>query len=462
MSKYKTNICNILGCEEPEYKYHLCKKHYEFYSANPITLQFMEEHDVIRNRRKGWHLRLKQIMQNIIHYTLNWPMPLVEHFPLEHVFLGELYLLRRGKTVDSNRIEKVIEDFTIPENENLSDMKRVLNIRDIETSELGQKEEYLLAVNDLPSKWPIILSATGMVLLFCFFKWIMEPGFVVRGLDAIEIRALYWHYVPYIFALGVFVFLGLLIPSQYNYFVERCYTMTLFKKVEENADVVNQVQFVKERKARSGSYYASMIGYATGTTALIFFVIMGEGTPFTWQALLLCLALTLAIVPLSFSYGEMVLFYPVVESLKRKRIAIDLYNADRRGGLRRYHRFLYLTFLYNEGLAVTLLGLYSQLFVSKWWVLLLVFMLLPRFNHAGWAIAGWVRSIVDFHKAKKKELGYLVTREGSTENRNKAEILNKTYPLGVIPFIWYLIGAILIPYVVNQLPKWEEVVEWLK
>ena len=462
MPKYIPNICNISGCEEPEYKHHLCKRHYEFYSANPTTLRFMAEREALDNRRAEWKLKLKRIMQYIIHYVLNFPMPLVEHFPLEHIFLGELYSLEREDSVDSVRVEQVIEDFNIPENENLSDMKRVLNIRDIETSEIGCKEKYLLGAKDLPSKWPIVLSVTGLVLLFCFFKWIIGPCFVIRGLGALRITSLYWHYAPYLYALAVFVFLGLMIPSQYNFFVERCYSMALYKKVEENADVVNQVQFVKERKARSGSYYASILGGATGTTVLIFIVLLGRGTPFTWQAVLFCIALTLAIVPLLFSYGEMALFYPVVESLKRKRIAIDLYNADCRGGLKRYQRYLYLTFLYNEGLAVTVIGLYAQLSISWWWALLLVPMLLPRFNHAEWAIVGWVRSIVDFHKEKKAEKERLLAMEGSIENRSKAEMLEKTHPLGFIPFILYLIGAILIPYVVNQLPKWEVIVEWLR
>ena len=116
MPKYIPNICNISGCEEPEYKHHLCKRHYEFYSANPTTLRFMAEREALDNRRAEWKLKLKRIMQYIIHYVLNFPMPLVEHFPLEHIFLGELYSLEREDSVDSVRVEQVIEDFNIPEN----------------------------------------------------------------------------------------------------------------------------------------------------------------------------------------------------------------------------------------------------------------------------------------------------------------------------------------------------------
>ena len=161
------------------------------------------------------------------------------------------------------------------------------------------------------------------------------------------------------------------------------------------------------------------------------------------------------------SYCEMVLFYPVVEALKRKRIAIDLYNADHRGGLKRYHRFLYLTILYNEGLAVILMKGYAMLPVSRWWVILLIILILPRFNHAGWAIIGWVRSIIDFYREKNAEQERLEIQGGTAESMSKMELLKKVYPVGIMPFILYLAGAIVIPYIVNQLPKLTDLWEGL-
>ena len=236
----------------------MCKKHYDFYKENPLTAKHIDAVQSLEDGTAGWKLKGKVILQSIIHHVLNIPMSMIEHFPLEHVFLAELYSLCHSKTINSERIQRVLEDFDIPENENLSDMRRVLNIRDVETSELGFKESYLLKKSDLPSKWPVVLSLLGFCLLFCFFKWIVGPDFEIRGESLPFVVQVYWKYLPYACALVLFIFLGVLIPSHFNFFLERCYNMTLYKEVKDNADVVNQVNFVKERKVRSGSYYATI------------------------------------------------------------------------------------------------------------------------------------------------------------------------------------------------------------
>lgn len=459
MLSYIENKCNVPGCDGKEYKHHMCKMHYDFYSENPLTAQYMKAEQALEDGTAGWKLKATVILQSIIHHTLNIPMPLIKHFPLEHVFLGELYYLRRAKTIDSERIQQVIADFNIDENENLSDMQRVLNIKDIETSELAAKEEYLLKKEDLPSKWPVIFSIIGLCLLYCFFRWIAGGDFQIRGAGIAQVAEVYRRFFPYACVLTLVILLGIMIPSQYNFFVERCYNLTLYKDVKDNADVVNQVKFVKERKVRAGSYYATILGTFFGTSTLIFWTLLGHGSPVTWLSVLFCIAVVLSVVPLVFSYNEMALFYPVIESLKRKRVAIDLFNADHRGGLKHYHRFLYLTFLYSEGLAVVLMTVYAMLPVSRWWVLLLILLILPRLNHAGWAIVGWVKSIKDFYKEKNAEQEKLEIQDGSAESMNKMELLKKVHPIGIIPFVLYLSSTILIPYMVNQLPKVSELLK---
>ena len=228
---YKDHQCNVPGCDEPEYSHHMCKRHYDFYTENPLTVRFMDAVQALEDGTAGWKLKGKVILQSLVHHSLNIPMPLIKHFPLEHVFLGELYSLRHTKTINTERIQRVIEDFDIPENENLSDMQRVLNIRDIETSELGPKENYLLKKNDLPSKWPIFLSVIGLCLVFCFFQWIAGENFQIRGVGLAQVEAVYRRYFPLACALAGAVFLGVLIPSQYNFFVERCYNMTLYRDI---------------------------------------------------------------------------------------------------------------------------------------------------------------------------------------------------------------------------------------
>ena len=459
---YKVGTCNVPNCAEPEYKHHMCKKHYDFYSANQITARFMEEVDAIEKGTAGWKLKLKLIMQFLVHHALNWPMPLIHHFPLEHVFIGELYSLRTSKTVDRKRVEQVIGDFDISKNENIADMRRILNIRDIETSELGPKEKYLLGNRDLPSKLPILISAIGFILLFCFFEWIISQDILIKGYDLLQLKTLYYKFMPLGYSLILVVLMGVLMPTQYNFFIERCYNMTLYNDVKDNADVVNQVRFVKERKALSGGYYWTLFGVSTGLTIAVFWSLLSGDTIISWSAVFLCFAISMAVVPLMYSYNEMALFYPVVESMKKKRVAIDLYNADHRGGLSRYHSFLYKIFLYNEGITTVLIMLYRMLPISKWWIILLIPTLLMRYNHAGWAIAGWIRSIVDFYKEKRAEKARLSAFEGSVENMEKMELLNKVYPLGIIPFLKFLILSFLIPYIVNQLSELSDFVEFFR
>ena len=117
-----------------------------------------------------------------------------------------------------------------------------------------------------------------------------------------------------------------------------------------------------------------------------------------------------------------------------------------------------MIFLFNEGVSTVLVMLYCQLPISKWWLILLLPMLLMRFNHAGWALIDWVRSIVDFYKEKRVEQYRLIAHEGSSENMSKMELLNKTYPTGIIPILLFLIGSILIPYIVNQLPELSDLI----
>lgn len=461
MVNYKPHICNIHNCSNPEYKSHMCQEHYDFYMQTPAVRSVVNEVASLEYKTAGGRLKIKRALQSLFHYCFDIPMPLVEHFPLEHVFLVELYTASHSEQVDSERCKRVISDFDIPENENIAAMKRVMSIRDIETSELGPKEKYQLEKKDYPSMIPIIITVVGIILLLGFFEWIVGIDFQVRGADLNTIRALCLHYIPYVCAFAIFVILGQMIPSSYNFFVDRCYNMTLFKRIEDNADIVNQVCYVKERKARAGSYYATLLGSSLGTIVCIFWSILGGGTPFTWKLVVFALAVAFTLVPLVFSFAEMPLFYPVIEHMKRKRVAIDLYNADRRGGLKMYHQFLYKVFLYSEGVAVVLLDVVWNAPISHWWTALALLFVLPRFNHAGWAVVGWFRSVIDFRRAKAVEMERLQTAEGSKENMEQMDLLKKTHATGVVPVLVFVLISILIPYLVGNLPQITELLQMI-
>ena len=457
--KYKPNVCNISCCKEEEYRNHMCKKHYDFYAMNAHTACVMEEAHSLECGSASMMLRLKYYFHNLIHYTLDIPMSLHEHFPLEHVFLAELYSLRKHKDVDVSHYNRVIADFDIPENENISEMKILLNNHDIETSELDTKDKYLLTEKDLPSIVARIFSIISIILFILFYKWIQETGNNVREPEESYFISSYLNSFPYVCAFALIMLIGRMIPLQYNFFIERCFNMTMFSSLDDNVDLLNHIRFVKERKSRARGYYAVIWGISIGLTITVFRVILRDNSLLSWESIILSLLVSLSFVPLFYSYMEMALFSPVTNSLKRKRVSIDLYNADKRGGLKQYHRFLYYTFLYNEGIAIVLIKLFMLLPTSNWGFLFFCLLLFPRFNHGGWAFVEWFGSVLDFYREKKAEKRRLVIDAGSIENLSKMEQLNHIHATNLIPIIKYVISFLLLPYLLNQLPKLASIIQ---
>ena len=453
MINYRPHTCNIHNCYSPEYKNHMCKEHYNFYMQNQIVRRVNAEILLLETGAAGTKLKFKRIIHSIVHHCFDYPLPLVEHFPLEHVFWAEMQTACNSKHIDVERCQKVIEDFDIPENENIAAMRRVLRIRDIETSELGAKEKYQLEKKDYPSIIPLFITVIGLSLLLVFFARIVDSDFQVRNADLNTIRTLFLQYIPFVSVFAVFVVLGLMIPNSFNYIIDRCYNMTLFKNVEDNVDIVNQVCYVKERRRRAGSYYASILGSSLASIIIIFCGILNEDTPFSWKAIVFCIGITLTIVPLLFSFSEMPLYYPVVEHLRRKRVSIDLYNADMHGGLKRYHLYLYKVFLYSEGISIILLDIVWISPFPNWLIILLILFLMPRFKHAGWAMISWIRTIMDFYREKSTEKEHLLANAGSKENIEKMSLLNKVHATGVIPLVVFLSSSVLIPILVSKLSE---------
>lgn len=459
MVEYKSNTCNICGCNNPVYEDHMCKEHYDFYTRNPRVTRIVQEKELLEAGCADWSLRVKRLLHTLVHLTCDIPMPLYEHFPLEHIYLTELYTIKHAKQVDVERYKKIKEEFDIPENENIAMMERMLNYHDIETSELGPKEKYQLGENDLPSAVPLILAVIGLFLLFAIIGWIAKPVFQIRGMYLDELAALFQRYIPYVIAFAIVIILGHTIPSQYNFFIERSYNMMLFERVEDNVDLVNQVKYIKERNARAGSYYSTLRGIAMANIVIVFSYLLGGGTELSWTSFFFVLGIVLLFIPLFYAFSELVLFYPVIESMKKKRVSIDLYNADNRGGLKRYHRYLYTVFLYSEGVAVLLIAFFRILPISKAWVLLIMPLLYFRFNHAGWAFDGWVRSIIDFYKKKSAEKARLIVAPGTPENLAKMDALKKIHATGLFPVALRFVGVVLVPYLINQLPRLTELLQ---
>lgn len=461
MVNYRSHICNIHNCTNPEYKDNMCKEHYEFYTQNPLVQHVIEEKLELGSKNPSLKLRVKKYLHSFIHHGFDIPMHLYEHFPLEHVFLAELYAARSNQKDDIEHYKRVIEDFDIPGNENIAAMKRMLNFKDIETSELGPKEDYLLKKEHLPSMLPPVLAVLGFILLFCLFEWVFSIDLRIREYDLQSLSGLYLQYIPYLYTFAAAMILGLMIPSKYNHFVGRCYNLTMYKNVEDNVKLVNQIRYVKDRKERAGSYYASLHGSTVGSVICIFFGLLSGGTVISWQSVLFCIAVSLSITPLVYSLAEMSLFYPVIEATKRKRVEIDLYNADHRGGLKHYHRYLYLVLLYSEGIVMALGGLILALPISNAWLIMLTVLFWNRFVHAGWSTSNWIRTIIDFHKKKRIEKVRIMIDAGSLENMAKIEWLNKTHATSVIPVLIVFLTVFLIPYLVAQMPHLPELLRMI-
>ena len=151
-----------------------------------------------------------------------------------------------------------------------------------------------------------------------------------------------------------------------------------------------------------------------------------------------------------------------MNAFKNKSVSIDLYNSDHRGGLRRYHAFLFLIFIYSEGFAFTLLKIIDTVPMPLGIKLLLGLIILMRLRHAGMAISNWIRSVKDFYAAKRVEEDRLATLPGSVENMNMANALKKNSPFALMPYIVKLIILIIIPYLINQLPSLEEALVLLR
>lgn len=459
MVSYKPHTCNIPGCAKSEYKNHMCREHYDFYMQNHRVAKVVEEKAALESGKADWKLKLKRVLHTVIHLSFDYPMPLYEHFPLEHVYLTELNTIRGTRAVDIERYKRIKEDFDIPNNENIAAMERMLNIRDIETSELGAKEKYLLGPKDLPTMIPPMISVIGFLILVVLLCWLATPDFQIRGINLGAVEEMVFTYVPYVCAFSIFIILGRQVPYQYNFFVERSYNMTLYKSVEDNADLVNQVRYVKDRKSRAGTYYSTLMGSVSASVVCIFVVLLSGGTIITWQSILFALGVALLIVPLVYAYSEMALYYPVINCMKRKRVSIDLFNADKRGGLKLYHSFLYKVFFYSEGVSFVFIAVFNMMPIAKIWSLVLFVLLLPRFNHAGWAIIAWGRSLIDFHKVKSAEKAHLMVAPGTQENLAKMEALKKIHSTSIIPIFAGFVLIFLIPYLINHMPPLPELLK---
>lgn len=456
LPNYNEHVCNIVDCDKPIYKSGMCKEHYRFYISSPETADVINEMDKLKSGTASVGLKFKRVLHWICHLVMDIPMTLYEHFPLEHVFLAELKAARKMRGLDSERICKVVRDFDVVGNENIATMKNLMDNADVEHQDYPTKEEYYFTSKNLPVLWLPLISILGVMGFSAFYLYMPEYDTQFFDMPFLQAKLLSFKLAPYIIALAAFMMIGLSIPYQYNFLINKCFGLTLFEKLEDNLHVLNELKFVKERQSKAKGYYACFIGAVLGTATFYLFDICCGESGFKWVLIPLSISYTMTVLPISYAFHVMALYYPVMNAFTHKRVFIDLYNSDHSGGLRRYHEFLFLIFIYSEGFSLILLKIIGTVTMPFGVKLLLGLIILMRLRHAGMAITNWIRSVKDFYAAKQVEEDRLASLSGSVENMTMANALRKTSPFVLIPYIIKLIIFIVVPYLINQLPTLQE------
>jgi hypothetical protein len=127
---YHPTNCNIVGCDEPQNSLFLCKKHEADYLASASARRLQEEVVELLDGRADTLLRIRAYLWSRLHYITNVPVPFVEHFPLESLYLHHRRTLLDQMAANAsslrdncNRLHAFIKDFGHPANETLGDLQ---------------------------------------------------------------------------------------------------------------------------------------------------------------------------------------------------------------------------------------------------------------------------------------------------------------------------------------------------
>lgn len=403
--KYNTEQCNIHKCNSHIYKDGLCRYHYDFYMKEESVKKNHNEFELIKNKKANFKLKLNYWFQIIIHYVFVIPMPFVEHFPLEHIFLSEFNLLRKKlDKIDVSRYENIINDFDIKENENIENFKRLLYSKTITEVKLSNLNDYLFHRDKLPSKKYYTIALLSLVLMFILLKINIETEFVFYGLSKIEFCNYFNTYFSFALTFTIIIGIGISIPYTYNKLIKRSYDLSLFEKVEDNIEFLNQLAFVRNRKDK-GDFFATISGFLS-CNIIISLITFLNSSSINWYTIIFFTCMIVFINITLLIYLKLVFYYPIVDSIKKKKIKILLFNPDNMGGMKPYHSFLFYTFLYNISIIIWFLIL--CVFVNKWY--LFVFFYIHSIfssNRGIWSLKMYYDSVRSFIIEKREYLDSL-------------------------------------------------------
>lgn len=445
--KYDIEQCNINGCGNSIYKDGLCKDHYDFYMHESYVRDAHKDFVSLQNGTAGVKLKLRYILQLILHYAFAIPEPFVEHFPLEHIFLSELFVLRsKTNAIDADRYKKILRDFDCKANENVELMRCLLYSKDVDELNVYKREDYLFDKDKLPSKWPIILAIISFVSLFFLLKIEPSSDLIFCGCAITDIHCYIKEFLPIALFLMVALGIGLSIPSTFNSLIRRGYDLSLFHNMDDNVQFLHTVAFVRDRRDKL-DYYMSIAGCILATVASASYKYINASS-INWYTFSLFVCIVALLVSMLVVYVTLVFYAPMVECFKHRDVKILLYNPDGMGGLKVYHSFLYRTFIYNSCLFVCVVILIT--IIQNWWLALFCMIVcVKRVNHARWSFKLYVRSVRLFLSVKRVTLENLLL-QNNMEALEQAQWLHGVHWTKANIFIRQLCGLVILPIAIEN------------
>ena len=451
--KYIQEHCNVPGCNHPIYHNYMCKEHYDFYLTDEKCRKISDSVVAVYDGVASWKQKALSLRDNLVHHAFDYPMVRYEHFPLEHIFL---LALRYFDKHDKERCARVIADFDIPENENMALLKRMVDVKNIDETEIEPIEHYSFSKHELISIFPVLASVLGLVASYLLLRFGKPWTGYFFGKTFQETICLYNQVLPYIVLLILVLWSGTRLASFYNYFTHRAYELNLFEDVDNNINFLNQIKYVKERNKKTESYKCSMFGGFIGF-CLLFVYNYFSNSSFNIYSFSLMLSGLAVVVPTLYIYNMTVLYFPVFEALKHRRLKIDLYNPDHNGGLSKVQDFLFKTFVYNEGIVLLLLWFCIKASIVWIWIIMSL-VLIMRINHARWSVKLYLSSLKNFYEAKRTEKEKLLLQNDEIAF-DKIEKLDKLHIVKIFKYAWNVFLIVILPYLINNI---DEIFNWIE
>ena len=110
---------------------------------------------------------------------------------------------------DKDKCEKVIKDFDIPENENTSLFRRLVDAANIDKMQIKPLENYLLSEKELIARWPLIISLISFVCIYIQLRF-MDGRYIeyIFGMSNAQTIDYFTQLSPYIFSLIIIMYIG--------------------------------------------------------------------------------------------------------------------------------------------------------------------------------------------------------------------------------------------------------------